>query len=263
MKHFLPAMPFLALLAGVGFEAAARVAEAWLAARRPRLRRAAAVASVALGIVVCLPAVCETARAHPYGLSHYNLLAGGPTGGASLGMNRQFWGYSPRGLLPWLNRTLERGARLYPHDMNTDSIIYYKRDGLLRKDIADVWQLEEPGMRQSSWALVIHEQHFNRYDPALWEVYGTLRPVHVLDLEGVPLVTVYHRGHQVKLAPPRGPRCSSTSRRWPPTWARRAGASSATRATTTTSTWPTRCCTAGSTCGRSRRTRTTGRGSRS
>jgi hypothetical protein len=196
MKHFITAMPFLALFAALGFEAAARVAGAWLAARRPRLGRAATVAGVALGVVVCLPAVCETARSHPYGLSHYNLLAGGPSGGASLGMNRQFWGYSPRGLLPWLNRTLEPGARLYPHDMNTDSIIYYKRDGLLRKDIADVWQLEEPGMRQSSWALVIHEKHFNRYDPALWEIYGTLRPVHVLDLEGVPLVTVYHRGHK-------------------------------------------------------------------
>jgi hypothetical protein len=194
MKHFMPALPFLALFAAVGFEAAARVAEAWLAARRPGLRCAAAVASVSLGIVVCLPAVCETARAHPYGLSHYNLLAGGPSGGASLGMNRQFWGYSPRGLLSWLNRTLEPGARLYPHDMNTDSIVYYKRDGLMRKDIADVWQLEEPGMRQSNWALVIHEKHFNRYDPALWEIYGTLRPAHVLDLEGVPLVTVYHRG---------------------------------------------------------------------
>jgi hypothetical protein len=194
MKHFMPALPFLALFAGVGFEAAARVAEAWLVARRPRQRRAALVAGVALGLVVCLPAVVETARAHPYGLSHYNLLAGGPAGGATLGMNRQFWGYAPRGLLPWLNRTLERGARLYPHDMNTDSIIYYKRDGLMRKDIADVWQLEEPGMRQSSWALVIHEKHFNRYDPALWEIYGTLRPVQVLDLEGVPLVTVYHRG---------------------------------------------------------------------
>jgi hypothetical protein len=194
MKHFMPALPFLALFAAVGFEAAARVAEGWLAARRPTLRHAATIVAVGLGIVVCLPAVSETGRAHPYGLSHYNLLAGGPAGGATLGMNRQFWGYSPRGLFPWLNRTLERGARLYPHDMNTDSIIYYKRDNLLRRDIADVWQLEEPGMRQSDWALVIHEKHFNRYDPALWEIYGTLRPVQVLDLEGVPLVTVYHRG---------------------------------------------------------------------
>jgi hypothetical protein len=67
--------------------------------------------------------------------------------------------------------------------MNTDSIIYYKRDGLMRKDLADVWQLEEPGMRQSSWALVIHEKHFNRYDPALWEIYGTLQPARVLDLK--------------------------------------------------------------------------------
>jgi hypothetical protein len=108
-------------------------------------------------------------------------------------MNRQFWGYSPRGLLPWMNRTLERGARLYPHDMNSDTIGYYKRDQLLRADIADVWQLEEPGMRQSSWALVIHEKHFSRYDPALWEIYGTLAPAQVLDVEGVPLVTVYHR----------------------------------------------------------------------
>jgi hypothetical protein len=188
MKHFIPAMPLIALWAGIGLELCAR-----LVGRARGPRPLARVAPVALAVLVCVPAVVETNRSHPYGLSHYNLIAGGFAGGASLGMNRQFWGYSPRGLLAWMNRTFERGARLYPHDMNSDTIAAYKRDHLMRQDIVDVFQLEEPGMRLSNWALVIHEQHFNRYDPALWEIYGTLQPAQVLAVEGVPLVTVYHR----------------------------------------------------------------------
>jgi 4-amino-4-deoxy-L-arabinose transferase-like glycosyltransferase len=67
-KHFHATLPFLALLAGVG---TLRLAEA-LAERRGR--------GLALGFaaLVCAPPLAETWRSHPYALTHYNLLAGGP-----------------------------------------------------------------------------------------------------------------------------------------------------------------------------------------
>ena len=71
-----------------------------LPAMRDRWRR---LAPAALAALVCLPAVVETRRSHPDGLSHYNLLAGGFAGGATLGMNRQYWGYSVAPMLPRIN----------------------------------------------------------------------------------------------------------------------------------------------------------------
>jgi hypothetical protein len=41
--------------------------------------------------------------------------------------------------------------------------------------------------------MVIHERHFTLTEGALWEAYGTVRPVHVRTREGVPLVTIYRR----------------------------------------------------------------------
>ena len=179
-KHWLATMSILAILAGVAVAALA----AALRARLPLL--------VALVAVAVAPAAVETARSHPYGLSHYNALAGGAPGGADLGMNRQFWGYSVLGVLDWLNAKLPPRARVYLHDWNHDAYEIYLRERRLRADITDAG-MEDPGVRASDAALVVHELHFNKYEYMIWAAYGTVRPAHVLTLDGVPLVTVYTR----------------------------------------------------------------------
>jgi len=186
VKHFLAAMPFLALLAALALTRLARAAAAALELKRP------ALAVAALGACALAPATLETVYAHPDGLSYYNGLAGGFAGGADLGMNRQFWGYSPAGLFDWMNATLPRGARVYFHDLNPDSFDYYRRAKRLRPDIVHTG-LEEPALRSSQTALVIHERHFNYYEYWIWQVYGTTRPVRVRARENVPLVTAYQR----------------------------------------------------------------------
>src|SRR5262249_34921935 len=113
--------------------------------------------------------------------------------GADLGMNRQFWGYSPAGLLGWFNRNLPANASLYLHDWNHDAFVMYMRDGRLRPDIRDPG-LEEPAVRASDAAIVIHEKHFAKYEYMIWDAYRSVRPVEVLTHDGVPLVTVYRRG---------------------------------------------------------------------
>jgi hypothetical protein len=66
------------------------------------------------------------------------------------------------------------------------------REGRLRPDIGNT-PLEEPGVKASDIAMVIHEKHFNKYEYWIWDFYGTARPSLVLDDEGVPIVTVYER----------------------------------------------------------------------
>jgi hypothetical protein len=188
-KHWLATMVFLAIAAGVAVQA---VGHALVAELGLRARAARAALLAALVAVVAIPAAVETARSHPYGLSHYNALAGGAAGGADLGMNRQFWGYSVLGVIPWLDEHVPRNARLYLHDWNHDAYDIYRREQRLRADILDAG-MEMNGMRASQLALVVHEKHFNKYDVMIWEAYGHVQPAHVLTLDGVPLVTVYRR----------------------------------------------------------------------
>lgn len=182
VKHFLSAYPFVAIAAGLGAALAVETLCTWLPAR---------AAGIVVGVLAALPAALETQRSHPYGLSFYNALAGGFRGGADLGMNRQFWAGSVRALLPFLNG-LPDGARVYFHDVNPDMIAMYQRTGLLKRTIVDSG-MEEPGIRAADYAIVIHEKHFNRYEYVIWEAFGTTRPLRVLAVEGVPLVTVYGR----------------------------------------------------------------------
>jgi len=206
-KHWLPAYPFIALLAGVALGRLARA----LRAPPPRVpsgptqdpqHRSGVPRRIAVALLLLLPAApgaISIVLTHPYGLSQYNALAGGPAGGADLGLNRQFWGYPVRNILPWMDSSLRQGANVYFHDTNYDSYGAYIRDGLLRPDIR-YSGMERPAVDASDHAMVFHELHFNKYDYWIWEAYGTARPVKVLDLDGVPLLSVYMRPDPAKRA---------------------------------------------------------------
>ena len=188
VKHFMPAMPYLAVAAAIGL---GWIAHAAVGALRPgRLRR---LLPAALAALVCLPAVTETERSQPDGLSHYNMLAGGFAGGASLGMNRQFWAYCVLPMLDWVNQHRPENRRMYWHDVLSDALHMYKREGRLDLDVGDTGAAEA-GIQQSAIGLMVWEKHWAIYEGWFWESYGTVKPVFVRDREGVPLVIAYKRG---------------------------------------------------------------------
>jgi len=197
-KHWAAAIPSIALFAGVGLVWAARLAVDRLAAAgllgEARLPRARPIAMVGLAALAVAAAATETIDAQPYALSHYNALAGGAPGGADLGMNRQFWGYAARGVLPFLDAEAAASPeplKVYAHDADM-TFATYQREGLLSRRIR-VTAREETGITNSDLALVVHERHFNRHDFMIWSTYGTVQPVLVLRSDGVPLVSVYRR----------------------------------------------------------------------
>jgi hypothetical protein len=190
VKHFMPAFPFLAIVAAVGLRwlvhTVAQAGAAWTS--RPGLRQALPAAVAGL---CCLPALLETRRSHPDGLSHYNLIAGGFAGGASLGMNRQFWGYSVLPMLDWVTANAPASRATYWHDVFRDQLNMYVRDGRMPW-LGDVGIGEEV-VAHSDLGLLIHERHFVLYEALFWEAYGTTRPAYVRTREGVPIVTAYKR----------------------------------------------------------------------
>jgi hypothetical protein len=192
-KHWMPAIPSLCIVAGVGVIWSARAAIRTLAAHVPpiaaRRRTICMSTCAALGTLVVATAAVETFHAQPYALTSYNALAGGAPGGADLGMNRQFWGVSAKGVLPFLST--QKPGRVYSHDASMAWDLY-RRFKELPPGFGDSGH-ENAGVINSAYALVIHELHFNRHDYLVWDAYKTTRPIFVLRFDGVPIVSVYKR----------------------------------------------------------------------
>jgi hypothetical protein len=189
-KHWMPAYPVLALFAGLGFE---RIAQALTAAMR-HVRpswdaRAARMAQAGLALSVIAAPLAITAHSHPFGLSTYVPLVGGTAGGADLGLNRQFWGYTTQdAAAEYLNANAPRGASVFIHDTTWDAWARLEDEGRVRGDLRAVGA---PG--EANYALVQHELHMNEVDYSIWVADGTDAPAYIVEHDGVPIVSVYKR----------------------------------------------------------------------
>jgi hypothetical protein len=184
VKHWLPSMPFLALLAGREFDRAA--ARLWSALGLTARRGAAA--SLAFGAIVLLPAFTLTVHVHPYGTSAYGELAGGIPGAASLGLQRQFWSNNVTGVLPWIDANSRTGARVWLHEVNGLSFRDYQRNDMLRKDV-----IPTNGPEDADLAAVQYHQEFREQEVLVWQAFGTWVPATGLYLDETPQVVVYRR----------------------------------------------------------------------
>jgi dolichyl-phosphate-mannose-protein mannosyltransferase len=191
-KHWLPAYPFLALLSGRGFDIASRAVqralrEAPLA--RFRLARSPLAVDAVLFATVALGPLAITAHSTPFGLSTYVPLVGGTAGGATLGLNRQFWGYTSQdAATEYLNSHAPRNASVFIHDTSYEAWVQMQREDRVRPDLHPVGAPHD-----SEFALVEHELHMNELDDAIWVVFGNDSPVYVVTHDGVPIVSVYRR----------------------------------------------------------------------
>jgi len=184
-KHFLASFPMLFLFGGHAFDRMVVALEAELRARVRTRELAQHATGIALAIAM-LPGAVDTAHSHPFGLSFYSFPAGGVPGGADYGMIRQFWGFTTGSLVPWMNANVPQGGRVWICDSVPTAFTMLERDHRLRSDIGVAWDLSS-----ADYAIVHHEQHFNIVDFQIWEAYGHVAPVYVLDYDGVPIISVY------------------------------------------------------------------------
>ena len=185
-KHWLTAYPALALFAGRGF---AMVRDAMHRALPTADRRRRALQDAALLASVAAAPWAVTAHSNPYGIAAYVPLVGGTAGGADLGTNRQFWGYtSQNAASEYLNGSAPQGAAVYIHDTTWDAWTRMQEEGRVRRDLRAVFAPHE-----SQFALVEHELHMNEIDYAIWVTFGTDAPVYIVLHDGVPMVSVYRR----------------------------------------------------------------------
>jgi hypothetical protein len=185
-KHWLTAYPALALFAGRGFELVLRAMRQALPGLDGRRRLAT---EGALFASVTLAPILVAAHASPFGLSSYVPLVGGTAGGADLGLNRQFWGYTTQDAAEdYLNERAPRNAPVFIHDTTYDAWMRMEEEGRVRHDLRAVFAPHE-----SQIALVQHELHMNEVDYSIWVAFGTDAPAYVVTHDGVPIVSVYRR----------------------------------------------------------------------
>jgi hypothetical protein len=141
-----------------------------------------------LASVIAAP-LAITVHSHPFGLSTYVPLVGGTAGGASLGLNRQFWGYTSQdAAAEYLNPKAPRGATVFIHDTTWDAWQRMQQEGRIRSDLRAVGAPQD-----SQIALVQHELHMNEVDYSIWTAFGSVTPSYIVLHDGVPIVSVYRR----------------------------------------------------------------------
>lgn len=179
-KHWLTAYPFMALLAAMAW------GRLWMRARVllrawPKLLR---VAPAIVLLAMLAPGTWATVHGHPFNLSQYAPLAGGPRGAAIMGLNRGFWGHS---LVPLLDEgeALPPGPA-YLHDVHRLALEQYRREGRWPG-----WQPAAPS--RAELGLIFPERHMLSDEIELWEHMDTAAPSMVLTLDDVPVTVVYRR----------------------------------------------------------------------
>ncbi len=138
----------------------------------------------------CSPAsaLIATVRVYPYGTSFYSELAGGLPGGATLGMQRQFWANNVTGVLGWLNENARPGERVYLHECHGGQVRDYQRNGMLRSDLQFVGDPFSADIVAEQYHQEFREQEFN-----VWQAFGTQKPVTGLYVDETPQIIVYRR----------------------------------------------------------------------
>jgi hypothetical protein len=193
-KHWMTAYPFIALFAGSALASAVAIARRELAHAKARLGALAPLATsryfapAALSLAAFTAPIVESIHAHPWGLSQYTPLVGGAAGGATLGLNRGFWGYTTGAIAPWLDEATPHNGSIYIHDTAGQSWDMLLRDHRIRKDIRAASSIASADL-----GLYHHEMHMEGQEYQAWIAYGSDRPAHVAGLDGVPVIWVFKK----------------------------------------------------------------------
>ncbi|MBN1439378.1 MAG: glycosyltransferase family 39 protein [Anaerolineales bacterium] len=132
-RLFMPAFPFLAGLAGMGF--------GWLAAgirrtaKRMRKPRWAAPIIGLAALLAFLPQTVGMARLYPHLLSYYSETVGGLPGASRLGLETTYWCETYAAAIPYLNEHAQPGDTIWVDPWSHNVMIYYQVHGWLRSDV--------------------------------------------------------------------------------------------------------------------------------
>jgi hypothetical protein len=201
-RLFMPAFPFLAALAGLGFDGlASSLQRAFRRFVEPRIAGALALAAAG---VLFVPHLALAGGLYPHLLSYYSEGIGALPGAARLGLETTYWCETYAQALPYLNAHAPPGAVVWVQDWSHDVMFYYQLQGQLRDDLQITWPEEAVSVfgpdRAQGCPLAIGEADYvvlqHRQTGIDDEIKSCVRgrtPVYQLGRQGVPLLYIYER----------------------------------------------------------------------
>jgi len=181
VRLFLPAMPFIGCLAGIGLS----WFTVWL---RRRLRGRRQLSWLVLAAIFALP-VGEMAHLHPHYISYFSEAVGWLPGAHALGLEPTYWGDTiTTPTLDYLNRHAPPKSRVAFVPVGTH-LPRVRRQSLkdMRADFAIV------DHRLGTWDYLVLVPRYGLFDADTWRVHRQSRPVFEVRRWGVTLCAVYRR----------------------------------------------------------------------
>lgn len=189
VRLFLPVFPYIAGLAGVGFWWLSWVVieygkERWGAGIAAFPSRANSLLAV-LAVFACVVAV---GNCHPFGMSYYSSLVGGPSGAHRLGMEPTYWGDTYLAGVGWLNENAEPDAVVWINVVGfASSVEVYRPLGMMRGDLQITAGDEQ--LEGADYVVVQHKP--SEMSPLMQRLADEGKPLFVEALDGVALLWVF------------------------------------------------------------------------
>jgi 4-amino-4-deoxy-L-arabinose transferase-like glycosyltransferase len=188
VRLFLPTFFFLAAYAGWGTAALTR-------SLAGRLRLRPGLVATVVGAGVLAPAAFELAHVHPFELSYYNALIGGPPGAWRRGFELTYWweSFTPS-VLRELNRRLPLNAEVdFPNDLTNPMTFQELQElGALRGDIQLGGDIQKHSRRYDRFGYVWLQTQDSKAS-AFSRLLYAMRPWFAMEppqLEGLRVATV-------------------------------------------------------------------------
>ncbi len=189
VRLFLPMFPYLAVMAGVGFFwLSQRIIERGKDNWGAEFDNFPVKLRIGLAVLVIFALVVAVGNCHPFGMSYYNSLVGGPSGAYALGMEPTYWGDSYLAAVGWLNQEAEYGAEVWINVVGFGSSVeLYKPFGMLRHDLQIT--AGDEALAEADYVVVQHKQ--NEMTALMHHLAAEGKPLFTEQLDGVALVWVF------------------------------------------------------------------------
>jgi len=191
-RHFIPAYPYLACLAGIGFGHVLQILDATWHRLHDGVRPNDLPVRWVLGLLLALllvPSIISMAQLYPYLLSYYSEWVGGLPGATRLGLETTFWCETYRDALPYLDSAAEEGASVWVD--NPYVLRAYQRAGLLRQDLK-ITGGDVVSPTSADFVIIqMRQTGFAYYTPETMEVVESYEPAYTLTRQNVALLQIY------------------------------------------------------------------------
>lgn len=171
-RLFLPAFPFICIIAGIGLF--------WIfrSAKKIRLEK---LCVVVYFVLLCLTTYNGVIKTHPYQIAYYNEIIGGVDGAEKKGFETMYFSGTLLAFVPWLNEHPD--STVYLHRAYRKSFLFYQRLGVISNTIS------LGDMQNSDYMLLESRQGW--FDDEIWRYYKQEKPIYSVMLSKTRLASVY------------------------------------------------------------------------